>query len=107
MAAIRRLARRLGIRLTVMTPLAHDRLMADTLLVTHYVGRLIRAAGVRERSWSTASYDHLKALVRVAGNDSGQLFVDMWKFNPLGRERALRFTAAHRRLMKVTGVSLR
>jgi prephenate dehydrogenase len=107
MAAIRRLARRLGIRLTVMTPLAHDRLMADTLLVTHYVGRLIRAAGVRERSWSTASYDHLKALVRIAGNDSGQLFVDMWKFNPLGGERARRFTLAHRLLLKATGVSRR
>ena len=107
MAKMRTLARKEGIRLTVMTPLEHDTLMADTLLVTHYVGRLIAAAGVPERPWSTASYDHLKALVRIAGNDSGQLFVDMWKFNPLGRKRALRFTEAHRRLLKATGVSLR
>jgi prephenate dehydrogenase len=104
---IRAFARRAGVRLTVMTPREHDRLMADTLLITHYVGRLVAAAGVHERAWSTASYDHLKALVRVAGNDSGQLFVDMWKFNPFGRGRAMRFSAAHRRLLKATGISVR
>ena len=97
--ALRRIAVRRGIRLCLMTPRDHDRLMAETLLVSHYVGRLVPAAGIRMRAWSTPSYDHLRGLVDVAGNDTRGLFRDMWKFNPYGRRLAARLRAAHGRLV--------
>ena len=80
--ALRRLARARGMRLVVMTPSAHDRLMAETLLVTHYVGRLLHGAGLRRRSPSTAAYRHLEVVMETALRDSEQLFLDMWRFNP-------------------------
>lgn len=90
---------RLGLRVSVMTPDAHDRLMAETLLVSQYVGRLVLEAGCAAREWSTPSYDHLKALATVAANDSSRLFVDMWHYNPHARRVAAKLRAAHRRLM--------
>ena len=96
---LRRKLRRRGLRVSVMTPDAHDRLMAETLLVSQYVGRLVSEAGFVARDWSTPSYEHLKALSKVAANDSGQLFADMWRYNPHARRMAARILTAHRRLM--------
>jgi len=91
LAALRRFARAQGVTLVVMSPPAHDRLMAETLLVTHYVGRLLHGAGLKGRSPATASYGHMQVVVRTALRDSEQLFLDMWRFNPYapGVRRAL------------------
>ncbi|HUI08691.1 MAG TPA: prephenate dehydrogenase [Bacteroidota bacterium] len=79
---LRRIARAQGVEIILMTPPAHDRLMAETLLVTHYVGRLLHGAGLAARFPATASYEHLQVVVRTALRDSEQLFLDMWRFNP-------------------------
>jgi prephenate dehydrogenase len=104
MPAIRALARAHRIRLHVMTPAAHDRLMAETLLLTQYIGRLIEEAGIPERKFSTASYAHLLLLVRSAVRDSQQLFVDMWRYNPYGPRTERGLLRAHRTLArKISG----
>lgn len=100
MREIRALAQSHGVRLHVMTPEAHDRLMAETLLLTHYIGRLLHGAGIRERSWSTASYEHLKQIVRTALRDSEQLFNDMWRYNPYGPATARALLRSHRHLLR-------
>jgi prephenate dehydrogenase len=102
MRGIRRLARSHGVRLHVMTPAAHDRLMAETLLLTQYVGRLLQGAGIPARPWSTASYIHLRLVVRTAMRDSEQLFVDMWRHNPYGRRTARALLRSHRTLIRKT-----
>ena len=102
MGRIRALARSHGVRLHVMTPAAHDRLMAETLLLTQYIGRLPRGAGIPERAWSTASYGHLRLIVRTALRDSEQLFVDMWRYNPYGKGTARALLASHRALLRKT-----
>jgi len=98
LAPLRRLARERGVTLTVMTPSAHDRLMARTLLLTHYVGRLIHGAGLRTRGHSTASYRHLQVVVETALRDSEQLFLDMWRFNPQARRVRRALAASAQRL---------
>jgi prephenate dehydrogenase len=102
MGRIRALARSHGVRLHVMTPDAHDRLMAETLLITQYVGRLLRGAGIPERAWSTASYGHLRLVVRSALRDSEQLFIDMWRYNPYGGRTARALLGSHRTLLRKT-----
>ncbi len=106
MAGIRALARSHGVRLHVMTPAAHDRLMSETLLLTQYIGRLLEEAGIPERGWSTASYSHLRLIVRTVLRDSEQLFVDMWRYNPYGRRTARALFAAHRALLRKTGAQI-
>ena len=103
MGKIRAIARSHGVRLHLMTPEAHDRLMAETLLMTQYVGRLIRGAGIPQRAWSTQSYGHLRLVVRTALRDSEQLFLDMWRYNPYGPRTARALLKSHRALLRKTG----
>jgi prephenate dehydrogenase len=102
MGRIRALARLYGVRLHVMTPSAHDRLMAETLLLTQYIGRLPGGAGIPARSWSTPSYRYLRLIVRAAVRDSEQLFRDMWRFNPYGARTAQALLRSHRALIRKT-----
>ena len=98
--AVRRAAARRGLRVHLMSPRDHDRLMAETLLASQYVGRLVAAARIPRHQWSTRSYEYLKALVTVAQNDSLQLFQDMLRYNPYGIRLARALGAAHRRLVR-------
>lgn len=102
MPAIRALASSHGVRLRIMSPAAHDRLMAETLLLTQYVGRLLAGSGIRERQWSTPSYANLREIVRIAKRDSEQLFLDMWSYNPYGGMTARALLRSHRELLKKT-----
>lgn len=97
--AVRAAARRHGVIIHVMTPEAHDRLMAETLLLTQYIGRLPGEAGIPVRSWSTPSYAQLRMLVRTARRDSEELFADMWKYNPYGARTARALLRSHRALL--------
>lgn len=105
--ALRRTALRTGLRVHMMSPRAHDRLMADTLLASQYAGRLIAAAGVSRHDWSTGSYEHLKALVAIAENDSLQLFQDMMRYNPYGGKIVRALGRAHRRISRAAAVRAR
>jgi len=98
--ALRRVARDAGLRVHLMSPRAHDRLMADTLLASQYAGRLVAAAGISRHAWSTGSYEHLKALVAIAENDSLQLFRDMMRYNPYGGKVVRALGRAHRRISR-------
>ena len=92
-----------GLAVEVMTPAAHDRLMAETLLLAQYIGRLPGAAGIPLHERTTPSYSYVKSLAAVAMNDTEQLFRDMWSYNPAGKGIARRIAAGHRRLLgKVT-----
>ncbi len=100
---VRAVARAHGVLLHVMTPEAHDRLMAETLLLTQYIGRLPGEAGIPLRSWSTPSYESLRTLVRTARSDSDRLFADMWRYNPYGARTARALLRSHRALLGRTG----
>jgi prephenate dehydrogenase len=98
----RRIASRAGLRVQVMSPRAHDRLMAETLLASQYAGRLMIGAGMKVRPWSTGSYEHLRKLVTIAGNDSFGLFRDMIRFNPYGRQVMRALGRSHRAIDRIS-----
>lgn len=100
--SLRRAALRRGLRVHLMTPREHDRLMADTLLASQYAGRLIAAAGVRVHAWSTGSYEHLRALVTIAENDTLELFQDMMRYNPYGETIVRALGKAHRAISRAS-----
>jgi prephenate dehydrogenase len=99
--AFRRIARSHGVHVHVMSPAAHDRLVAETLLLTQYLGRLVVSARIPQHAWSAPSYQHLRELVRIAENDSEQLFADMWKYNRYGPSLGASLRRAHRNLMRI------
>ena len=93
-----RVLRKEGMDVSLMNPSSHDRMAAETLLLTQYVGRLVYWTGVREWPRSTVHYEKLLDLVRVAEQDSVELFRDMWIFNPHAGRVAEKLDAARKRL---------
>ena len=88
------LLRQRGLRVVIMTPERHDRMVAETILLTHYLGRLVHYARLRRWKPATASYGKLLSVIDVATNDSLQLLQDVWAYNPYSRslEKALRLS---------------
>jgi prephenate dehydrogenase len=92
LASVRRLLRREGLNGITMSPDRHDRMMAETILLTQYVGRLVRHARLGRWKVPTPTYSGLLSMVEIAGHDSLQLFADMIRYNVHARNmvRAMR-----------------
>ena len=82
LADVKHVLRKRGLHVLQMTPDEHDRMMAETLLLAQYIGRLVGAAGLKRWDHSTVHYERLMSLVDAAQRDSVQLFKDMWRYNP-------------------------
>jgi prephenate dehydrogenase len=85
---------------TVISPDEHDRIMAETLFLTQYVGRLLRKTGLRGHEVSTKSYDELMRIVRIADNDSRELFRDMLLHNRYAQHTLKHLMRAQERVLK-------
>jgi prephenate dehydrogenase len=92
--AVRRALHRKGVVTRVMKAEEHDRMAAETILATQYVGRLVAHAHLTRWPAVTANYARLLAMVEIARKDSVDLFVDMARYNPHGRAVARAFKGA-------------
>jgi prephenate dehydrogenase len=89
---------RSGLETLFMTPPEHDRLMAETILLTQYVGRLVSRLGIRKWPPLTQNYDRLLSLVETVRSDTPELLADMIAHNPFGRPFLAGFRRAQRDL---------
>ena len=83
-ASYARIARRLrskGLDLVEMSPREHDRRMASSLLLTHFIGRTLIDFRARSTGIDTEGYTRLLKILQTVQNDSWQLFEDMNRFN--------------------------
>jgi prephenate dehydrogenase len=100
LAKTRRALEQAGLEVQLMSARDHDLMMAETLLVSQYLGRLVAGAGLTPYPFSTPSYDHLTSLISMAKRDTGELFDDMVRFNPYSH-RVLRLLArSHERMRR-------
>ncbi len=76
------------------TPEAHDRQIAVSLALTHYIGRSLAAFGARPLPIDTEGYRRLLHILGVVENDTWQLFEDMHRFNPFAEEQRKAFVRA-------------
>lgn len=81
---IRQTLRQAGLVPHVMTVQRHDRMMAETILLTQFVGRVVSRASLGKWPVLTRNYRTLVDLVDVTRHDTRQLFVDMVRFNRHG-----------------------
>lgn len=86
--------RRKGLRVVELTPREHDRRMASSLVLTHFVGRGLIAYGARTTGVDTEGYKRLLRILETVQNDSWQLFSDMNRFNEFAAPMRRRFLAA-------------
>jgi len=66
----------------VMTADEHDKLVAYSQGITHYVGRVLADLNLQSVSINTLGYQKLLEIIEQTCNDSWQLFLDLQKFNP-------------------------
>ena len=105
--AVRSALHRKGLRSVVMKAEEHDRMAAETILATQYVGRLVAHAGLSRWPGVTANYRRLLTMVDIARRDSKDLFVDMARFNPHGREVARAFRRSQEKIGRELGIATR
>ena len=95
--------RRHGLEVAIMDPGKHDKMIAHTLLVTQFVGRMVGKARLPVWDGSTRTYEILRGLVSIAERDTEQLLVDMWRFNPYAGQVTRALLRSHLTLLKRIG----
>lgn len=76
---------------------AHDRELAETLFLTHYIGQIIARGGFERTDIDTVSFGSLMDAVDSVRHD-GRLFEEVYRFNPYCRQVIERFDASDRQV---------
>lgn len=71
-----------SIKILEMSAEEHDRLAAKTQGVTHFVGRVLKEAGVDSTEIDTLGFRELLGVIDQTCNDSWELFDDLQNYNP-------------------------
>lgn len=86
--------KRSGLMVIETTPEEHDRQIAVSLALTHFIGRSLAAFGARELAIDTEGYKRLLHILGVVEHDTRQLFFDMHRYNPYAKETRAAFMNA-------------
>lgn len=76
------------------TPDDHDRKIAVSLALTHFIGRSLAKFGALPLNIDTEGYKRLLHILDVTNNDTLQLFEDMHTYNPYAGEKREAFMRA-------------
>jgi prephenate dehydrogenase len=87
-----------GLEVIETTPEEHDRQIAVSLSLTHFIGRSLAEFGAEKLKIDTEGYKRLTYTLEVVEHDTWQLFKDMHQFNPYAREIREKFMAAMGRI---------
>jgi prephenate dehydrogenase len=87
-----------GLKLIETTADEHDRKIAVSLALTHFIGRSLAEFCAEPLDIDTEGYKRLLHILEVVNNDTWQLFRDMHCFNPYAVEKRQEFMAAMERV---------
>jgi prephenate dehydrogenase len=90
--------RELNLNLIETTADEHDRKIAVSLALTHFIGRSLAEFGAEPLDIDTEGYKRLLHILEVVNNDTWQLFEDMHRFNPYAVEKRQQFFTAMERV---------
>ena len=79
---VRRFLRGIGLRVIDCLPEEHDRELARTQAVVHFLGRALDRLQAGPRDLDTSGYRKLLEVLQTVRKDSIELFTDMQRFNP-------------------------
>ena len=85
--------KQLGLNVITMSSQAHDRMLAETLFLTHYVSQIVAKGGFVRTDIDTLSFGYLMDAVESVKGDT-ELFRDVFAFNPYCEDIIRRFEAA-------------
>lgn len=81
--------RKAGLKVHHMSSNDHDKLMAQTLFLTQFIGRSAAKLEPPVASFTTPNYRLLHTIIQRSTSDSFELFKDVYRYNPYA-ERILR-----------------
>jgi len=91
---------KLGFEVIRMTADKHDKHLADTLFLTHFIGQIVSQAKFDRTEIDTISFGYLLDAVESVKHDQ-KLFQDVFKYNPYCRKVLKKFGAAERKVQKL------
>jgi prephenate dehydrogenase len=71
-----------GLAVIETSPAEHDRQIATSLALTHFIGRALAGMEAKPQEIDTEGYKRLLRILEVVENDTWQLFEDMHRYNP-------------------------
>ena len=74
-----------GIRVKQISASGHDKLMAETLFLTQFIGHGLLRFPLLRTSIATQNFELLHHIAVTTGNDSIELFKDMFQYNRFAR----------------------
>lgn len=77
---------RKNMHIEVMDPHDHDKKVAFSQGITHYIGRVLGDLDLEPTMIDTLGYEKLMEIIEQTCNDSWQLFLDLQKYNPYTKE---------------------
>jgi len=89
----------LGFDVVEMTADEHDKLLADTLFMTHYIGQVMNSAGFARTNIDTVSFQSLMNAVESVAHDE-KLFLDVYNHNPYCERAVVRFRDAEEEVLR-------
>tara|TARA_Y100000310_G_scaffold345853_1_gene471437 strand:+ start:20746 stop:21474 length:729 start_codon:yes stop_codon:yes gene_type:complete len=75
-----------GLVVIETAPEEHDKQIAKTLVLTHFIGRSLMDFGAKDLEIDTEGYKRLMKILSTVKNDTFQLFKDMNKYNKHSKE---------------------
>jgi len=69
-------------RVEEMSPDEHDKMVAYSQGITHYIGRVLADLNLQPTRINTLGYGKLLEIIQQTCNDNWQLFLDLQRFNP-------------------------
>jgi len=92
-----------GLTVIETTPEEHDRKIAVSLALTHFIGRSLSRFDARPMDIDTEGYQRLLHTLETVENDTWQLFEDMHRYNPFSRQVREAFLTAARQIHEDLG----
>jgi prephenate dehydrogenase len=87
-----------GLEIIETLPEEHDKQIAVSLSLTHFIGRALSEFKASPLRIDTEGYKRLLHILEVVEHDTWQLFYDMNLYNPYAREKRIAFMAAMERI---------
>ena len=73
------------------TPQEHDKQIATSLSLTHFIGRTLSEYGAKQLDIDTEGYKRLLHILEVVERDTWQLFLDMHHYNAYAKKKRIAF----------------
>ena len=77
---------KMGLNTLITTPEDHDRQMANSQGLVHFIGRGLLALELCQQELATPDFKALLNINSMVANDTWQLFLDMHQYNPYVKE---------------------